>query len=91
MTTSLREFAYARRNGIGLQQYGPFDPATDRRDLIREAREELADLIVYLDFHGEKHGAVGAIERARVRHGAHIAWDGLDALEAAVRRAGLAP
>lgn len=31
----------------GERTYGPFSPATDRRNLCREAEEELLDAIVY--------------------------------------------
>jgi hypothetical protein len=31
----------------GEKVYGPFDPAADRRDLLREAEDELLDAIVY--------------------------------------------
>jgi len=34
----------------GRETYGPFDPATDRRDLRREAEEELLDAIAYCYF-----------------------------------------
>jgi hypothetical protein len=32
---------------VGERTYGAFSPATDRRDLLREAEEELLDAIVY--------------------------------------------
>jgi len=83
---SLEAFAAARRDGIGLAQYGPFDPATDTRDLVREAREELADLIVYLGFLGQKHGPAGGAARERARYGAQIAWDALASMERDVAR-----
>ena len=33
---------------IGSNTYGEFNPATDKRDLLREAQEELLDAMNYL-------------------------------------------
>ena len=38
----------ARRMLDGAYDYGEFNPATDKRDLLREAQEELLDAMNYL-------------------------------------------
>ena len=41
----------ARRMLGGKEVYGEFNPATDKRDLLLEAQEELLDAINYLAMH----------------------------------------
>ena len=45
----------------GAQEYGPYDPKEDKRDIVTEIKEELADVIIYagmlmmkLDYVNEK-------------------------------------
>lgn len=33
---------------VGAEKYGPFDPAADQRDLLKEAEAEILDAINYL-------------------------------------------
>lgn len=80
---SLPEYAARRRDGIGLAQYGPFDPETDERDLIREGRDELADLWVYAQFQALKRPASGELQRQKARQLMLALWDVLGELEAA--------
>ena len=55
----LAELAFDRFKGIGDEEYGPFNPDTDTRDLFEETRQELADALVYSWFIEEKHGEEG--------------------------------
>jgi len=51
----LKAYAQARFDGIGAEQYGPYDPATDTRDLVMEQRDEVADAEKYRDMMGQKY------------------------------------
>lgn len=47
---------------VGLDEYGPLDLATDRRDYLREAREESLDEIVYRLLDGMRREALAGAE-----------------------------
>ena len=44
---------------VGEQKHGPFDPATDPRDLLVEAEREILDAINYLAMHLLKLRTIG--------------------------------
>lgn len=40
----------------GQERYGRVDPATDRRDWVRETQDELIDAVAYLEWLSERDG-----------------------------------
>ena len=49
-TTQIASILYAAldKYQAGAKKYGPYDPATDQRDMLQEAEDEILDAINYL-------------------------------------------
>lgn len=72
----LRALAEARWDVLGQVEYGDYDPKTDKRDMVSEVRQELADAWNYLGCLHQQ-GKLSDIGLHACRLAIRDAWDRL--------------